>query len=42
MSTRTATSVQRPTEPIAGHVYTFPVVQERPITPPPGCWDATW
>jgi hypothetical protein len=27
---------------IAGHVFTAPVVQEVPIRPPAGCWDATW
>ena len=42
MSKRTVPSVQLPAEPIAGHVYIFPVVRERPITPPPGCWDSTW
>jgi hypothetical protein len=33
---------QRRVDPIAGHVYTVPVVREIPIPAPSGCWDATW
>jgi hypothetical protein len=40
--TTTAIPIPPPFDPISGHVYVLPIVQELPITPPPGCWDETW